>query len=183
MFNSFKNIIDIEEEENEDNNNNKDENDEKYLNNIEIVFKEEKFELGLNNLLYLDISKNELSPKFLEFLFYDISNLYILYISSCNLENNSFEEIFNNKKKINLNKLIMSHNYIETNTIINLYEYGIISNVKELDLFDNNLKEEIIEYLINKKDEIKLKKINVDLNLGIEGNNNLLYQKYIKYTK
>ena len=181
--NTFNNMI--EEEENEANSIEKEkENDKEYLkNNNELDFNEENIELGLQNLLVLDISKNELSPKFLKFLFYNISNLYILNISSCYLENNSFEETFVSKKKSNINTLIMSHNYIETNTIINLYEYGIITNVEELDLFDNNLKEVIVKYLINKKEEIKLKKINVELNFGIENNSNLLYKKYIKYTK
>ena len=145
---------------------------------------ENNISLGLINLLYLNISENQLSPGFLKFLFYNIPNLYTLFISSCYLENNSFEEIINTKREINIRKLVISHNQIDTSTIINLYEKNILKNVKELDLFDNNLRDEIVPYLIQKKNNIKLTKINIDLNFGIEkANNSLLYQNYMRYTK
>ena len=147
-------------------------------------FNEEDISLGLNNLIYLNISENQLLSKFLKFLFYNIPKLYTIFISSCFLESNSFDEILNVKKGINIKRLILSHNSIDTQTIFNLFENNILTNVTELDLFDNNLRDEIVPYLIKKKGNIKLQKINIDLNYGIEKtNNSLLYQNYIKYTK
>ena len=140
--------------------------------------------MGLNNLIYLNVSQNQIFPKFLKFLFYNIPKLYTIFISSCFLDNNSFSEIMNLKKGVNIQRLILSHNAIDTLTIINLYECGILKNIKELDLFDNNLKDNIVPFLIKIKDSIKLEKINIDLNYGIErSNNSLLYQNYIRYTK
>ena len=140
--------------------------------------------MGLNNLIYLNVSQNQIFPKFLKFLFYNIPKLYTIFISSCFLDNNSFSEIMNLKKGVNIQRLILSHNAIDTSTIINLYECGILRNIKELDLFDNNLKDNIVPFLIKIKDSIKLEKINIDLNYGIErSNNSLLYQNYIRYTK
>ena len=157
---------------------------EKEIKNKYEHYNDDDLTLGLDNLLYLNISENQLSSKFLKFLFFEIPTLYIILISSCSLVNISFKEIFDIKKKVNLEKIIMSHNYLDSKTIIDLYEYDIISNVKEIDLFDNNLKDPIVPYLINKKGIIKLKKINIDLNFGIEkANNSLLYKNYIKYTK
>ena len=176
---SMTNYINIDEDIEEDLDNN-----EKEIKDDYEYFSDDDLTLGLTNLMYLNISENQLSSKFLKFLFFEIPNLYIILISSCLLENISFKEIFNIKKKVNLEKIIMSHNYIDSKTIIDLYENDIISNVKELDLFDNNLKDEIVPYLISKKGVIKLRKINVDLNFGIEKeNNSLLYQNYIRYTK
>jgi len=176
---SITNYINIDEDIEEDLDNN-----EKEIKDDYEYFSDDDLTLGLTNLIYLNISENQLSSKFLKFLFFEIPNLYIILISSCLLENISFKEIFNIKKKVNLEKIIMSHNYIDSKTIIDLYENDIISNVKELDLFDNNLKDEIVPYLISKKGVIKLRKINVDLNFGIEKeNNSLLYQNYIRYTK
>ena len=147
-------------------------------------YDEENIKVGLNNLLYLSISKNQISSNFLKFLFYEFIHLNTIILSSCFLENNSFDNIINVKKNVNFKKLIMCHNYIEAKTIINLYENDIISNVEELNLFDNNLQNNIVKYLINKKEYIKLKKINIDLNYGIEKENaSLLYKKYIKNTK
>ena len=178
--NNFINNEDLNDEEqseyiNENKNNCK--YKEEYLNDVEII-------LGLSNLLYLNISNNQLSPNFLKFLFYDIPNLYCLNISSCYIESSSFEEINKINNEIKIKKLIMSHNYIKTQDIINLYEYGIFSTVEQLDLFDNNLKDEIVPFLINNIKIIKLKRINIDLNFGIERiNNSLLYQYFIRYNK
>ena len=178
--------ININEEEDEECDldiNSKKENEKKNKFEIE-YYDDDNINLSLINLLYLSICQNDLNPKFLKFLFYEIPNLYTIFISSCSLENNSFDEIIKNKKEVNFKKLIMCHNYIDTETIINLYENNIISNVKELNLFDNNLKDKLVDYLINKKDKIQLKKINIDLNFGIDDKNkSLLYEKFIKYTK
>ena len=155
-----------------------------YSNSEIECFDEDDIALGLNNLIYLNVSQNQIFPKFLKFLFYNIPKLYTIFISSCFLDNNSFSEIMNLKKGVNIQRLILSHNAIDTLTIINLYECGILKNIKELDLFDNNLKDNIVPFLIKIKDSIKLEKINIDLNYGIErSNNSLLYQNYIRYTK
>ena len=147
-------------------------------------FDEDDITLGLNNLIYLNVSQNQIFPKFLKFLFYNIPKLYTIFISSCFLDSNSFSEIMNLKKGVNIQRLILSHNDIDTSTIVNLYEYNILKNIRELDLFDNNLKDNIVPFLIKIKDSIKLEKINIDLNYGIErSNNSLLYQYYIRYTK
>ena len=154
-------------------------------NNSEIdCFDEENITLGLNNLIYLNISQNQIFPKFLKFLFYNIPKLYTIFISSCFLDNKSFSEIVNIKKSVKIQRLILSHNAIDTSTIINLYESHILKNIRELDLFDNNLNDNIVSFLIKIKDSIKLEKINIDLNYGIErSNNSLLYKYYIRYTK
>ena len=154
-------------------------------NNSEIeCFDEEDITLGLNNLIYLNVSQNQLFPKFLKFLFYNIPKLYTIFISSCFLDQKSFSEIMNLKQPVNIQRLILSHNDIDTSTIINLFEYDIIKNVRELDLFDNNLNDNIVSFLIRIKDSIMLEKINIDLNYGIErSNNSLLYKYYIRYTK
>ena len=177
----------IDEEDDDENNMEtnintiKDENINKFENDN---YDEENIKVGLNNLLYLSISKNQISSKFLKYLFYEFINLNTIILSSCFLENNSFDNIINVKQKVNFKTLIMSHNYIETKTIINLYDNDIISNVEELNLFDNNLQDILVFYLINKKEGIKLKKINIDLNYGIEKENaSLLYKNYIKHAK
>lgn len=147
-------------------------------------YDDENITLGLNNLLYLNISENQLTSKFLEFLFYNIPTLYTIFISSCYLENSSFNDIINLKKETNIKNIIFSHNQLDTQTIISMYENNILKSVKELDLFDNNLRDELVPYLIQKKQNIKLKKINIDLNFGIKKeNNSLLYKYYMKYTK
>ena len=147
-------------------------------------YDEENITLGLNKLLYLNISENQLTSKFLKFLFYNIPTLYTIFISSCYLENSSFNDIINMKKETNIKNIIFSHNQLDTQTIISMYENNILKNVKELDLFDNILRDEFVPYLIQKKPNIKLKKINIDLNFGIQKeNNSLLYKNYMKYTK
>ena len=172
-----------EEDENNDETNSYSKKDETKFEDDD-NYDEENIKPGLNNLLYLSISKNQISSKFVKYMFYEFINLNTIILSSCFLDNNSFDDIINTNKKVNFKKLIMCHNYIETKTIIELYENDIISNVEELNLFDNNLQDAIVQYLINKKENIKLKKINIDLNYGIEKDKAcLLYKNFIKYSK
>ena len=153
-------------------------------NNNKSMIDDAKLILGLTNLEYLDISKNQISPFFLYFMFCDIPKLYQLKVSSCSLDYNSFDIILAYKKETKINKLILSHNKINTNIIRNLYEYNIFENLYELDLFYNALNNDIVKYLVDKKKTIKLKTVNVDLNYGVDEENvSLLYDNYRKYIK
>ena len=185
VYNNYENnFMNIKEDLNDEEN--KSENEKEIQNQLEEEYynNDKEINLGLYNLLYLNISENNFSPYFLKFLFYDFPNLYCLFISSCYIENNSFDEIIKDKKEVKIKKLIMSHNYIKAQDIINLYDYEIISNIEQLDLFDNNLTDEIVPFLINKKNNIKLKKINIDLNFGTQKENNkLLYKYFMRYNK
>ena len=137
---------------------------------------------NLINLTNLILNKNNLGKVAIKFCF-KIKSLISLKVSSSNLNNDSFS-LVNDIKNNNLKFLFLSKNNITSDSIISLFKKSILQKLILIDLFNNQLNDDFVDYFIGNKNIIPVKMLNISLNNNISNEKkNQIYSLYEKYTQ